>query len=222
MTAALLSVNWLIFIWAILDDNIAETSLGYYINPLVSVFLGVVFLKEGLRPLQWIAIAIATSGILYQLVIAESVPWIALSLAFSFGLYGLLRKNLGMHAIAGLTIETMIVTPFALAYIAWLGFEDRLVFGEDLPTTGLLMLGGFVTSFPLLCFNAAVTRLSLTAMGMFQYLAPSLALVLAVFVYGEPFGTARAITFSCAWAALLLFSFEALRHHKHLQSRKLY
>ena len=215
LTAALLSINWLLYIYAVLDSNITETSLGYYINPLVSVFLGVVFLKEGLRPLQWIAIAFAAGGILVQLVVVESLPWIALSLAFSFGFYGLVRKNLSMHAIAGLAIETMIVAPFALLYIGWLAFEGTMAFGTDLGTSGLLMLGGFVTSFPLLCFAAAVTRLSLTTLGMFQYLSPSIALALAILYYGEPFDIYRAMTFTCIWAAVALFSFEAWYHHKH-------
>jgi chloramphenicol-sensitive protein RarD len=221
LTAALLSINWLVYIYAVVDSNITETSLGYYINPLVSVFLGVLFLKEGLRPLQWIAIASATAGILVQLVLVESLPWMALSLAFSFGFYGLIRKNLNMHAIAGLAIETMIVAPFALLYIGWLAFEGSMAFGTDMSTSGLLMLGGFVTSFPLLCFAAAVTRLSLTAIGMFQYLSPSIALVLAVVYYGEPFDIYRAITFTCIWTAVALFSFEAWYHHKHVQFNKI-
>lgn len=222
LSAALLGANWLLFIHAIIDNNITETSLGYYINPLVSVFLGVIFLKEGLRPLQWLAIAIAAAGILVQLVLADAIPWIALGLAFSFGFYGLLRKNLNMHAIAGLTIETLILLPFALTYLAWSAHGGQLSFGSHLPTTGLLLLGGFVTAFPLLCFNAAVTRLSLTVIGMFQYLAPSLALLIAVFYYAEPFGPARAITFGCTWLALALFSLEAWHHHKHIQINKVH
>lgn len=214
VTSALLATNWLVFIYAVVNNNIAETALGYFINPLVSVFLGVVILREYLRPLQWVAVAIAAIGILSQLVIFGSVPWIALALAFSFGFYGLLRKNLGLHAIGGLAIETVLVVPFALGFLMWSGWQGNLAFGDHLPTDLLLMLGGFVTSFPLLCFAAAVKRLSLTAMGMFQYVAPSISLMIAVFVYGETFDSARAITFACIWIALGIFTFEAWAQHR--------
>ena len=214
VTSALLATNWLVFIYAVVNNNIAETALGYFINPLVSVFLGVVILREYLRPLQWVAVAIAAIGILSQLVIFGSVPWIALALAFSFGFYGLLRKNLGLHAIGGLAIETVLVVPFALGFLMWSGWQGKLAFGDHLPTDLLLMLGGFVTSFPLLCFAAAVKRLSLTAMGMFQYVAPSISLMIAVFVYGETFDSARAITFACIWIALGIFTFEAWAQHR--------
>jgi chloramphenicol-sensitive protein RarD len=216
-TASLLACNWLIFVYAVLNDNIVEASLGYFINPLVSVFLGMIFLKERLRPLQWMAIAIAASGIAFQLVYFARVPWIALALAFSFGFYGLTRKNLGLHSAAGLTLESLIVSPFALTYLAWLAYSGGLQFGHvDLRTDLLLAMSGFVTSFPLLCFAAAVTRLSLTAVGMFQYIAPSLSLILAVTIYGEPFGVDRAVTFTCIWIALALFTVETLYHHRRL------
>ena len=221
LTAGLLSINWLVFIYAIVNDNIAGTSLGYFINPLVSVLLGVVFLKESLRPLQWVAITIAAAGIMIQLLIFGEVPWVGLTLAFSFGFYGLVRKNLALHPIGGLAIETLIVLPFAIGYLTWSYLNNSLTFGDSLRVDLLLMLGGFVTSFPLLCFAAAVSRLSLTAIGMFQYVAPSLTLLLAIFVYGEPFDTARALTFSCIWAALAIFSIEAWHHHRKMQARGL-
>ena len=215
LTAMLLTVNWLVFIYAVVNQNITETSLGYFINPLVSVFLAVIFLKERLRPLQWIAMVIAGTGIAIQLIIFGRIPWLALALAFSFGLYGLLRKNLGLHAIAGLAIETMIVAPFALAYIAWIAYRQTMIFGNDIEIDLLLMLGGFVTSFPLLCFAAAITRLPLAVIGMFQYIAPTMSLIIAVLVYNEEFGIDRFVTFSCIWLALLLFTVEAWIHHKH-------
>ena len=215
LTAMLLTINWLVFIYAVVNQNITETSLGYFINPLVSVFLAVIFLKEGLRPLQWIAIVVAGTGIAIQLILFGRVPWLALALAFSFGFYGLLRKNLGLHAIAGLAIETIIVAPFALAYIAWIAYRQTMTFGNDIEIDLLLMLGGFVTSFPLLCFAAAITRLPLTVMGMFQYIAPSMSLIIAVLVYNEEFGIDRLVTFGCIWLALLIFTFEAWIHHKH-------
>ncbi|MBD3646191.1 MAG: EamA family transporter RarD [Pseudomonadales bacterium] len=220
VTAALLSANWLIFIFAVTNDNITATSLGYFINPLVSVLLGMIFLGERLRPLQWIAIMIAASGILFQLFWYGKLPWISLALAFSFGFYGLLRKNFNLPSIAGLAVETMIVCPLAMAFLIWLYTSDAMAFGTvNLTTDMLLIMGGVVTSFPLLCFAAAVTRLSLTAAGMFQYLAPSMSLVIAVAVYDEPFGIDRIITFSCIWVALAIFSVESINFHRKIHSR---
>jgi chloramphenicol-sensitive protein RarD len=217
VTSLLLCVNWLIFIYAILSNNIVETSLGDFINPLVSVLLGMIFLHERLRPLQWIAVSIAAAGIAYQLAFFGKVPVIALALAFSFGIYGLVRKNLALPSVTGLMLETLFVCPLALGYLGWLRFNGSLQFASvDLTTDLLLMAGGFVTSFPLLCFAAAVTRLSLTAAGMFQYMAPSISLVIAVWLYDEPFGIERLITFVCIWVALLIFSAETLHFHRRL------
>lgn len=217
VTACLLSINWLLFIYAVLNNKIVETSLGYFINPLVSVMLGMIFLQERLRPLQWLAVSIAASGIAYQLLFFDRVPIIALSLAFSFGFYGLVRKNLALPSVTGLMLETLIVCPLAILYIGWLTVRGNLQFASvDLTTDLLLMASGFVTSFPLLCFAAAITRLSLTAAGMFQYIAPSISLVIAVWWYGEPFGIDRMVTFACIWLALLIFSMETLYHHRRL------
>lgn len=215
VTSLILLGNWLIFIWAVLHDMIAETALGYFINPLVSVFLGMIFLGESLRPLQWIAIAFASSGIIYQLIFYGAVPWIALILAFSFGVYGLLRKNLNLASVAGLTIEILMLTPVALVYLAWLIADADIVMGSmGWETDLLLVASGIVTIFPLLCFAAAVTRLSLTAIGIIQYVSPSLALIVAVQIYGEPFGTARLVTFSCIWVALIIFACESVYHQR--------
>ncbi|MDZ7684937.1 MAG: EamA family transporter RarD [Gammaproteobacteria bacterium] len=220
LTAALLSCNWFIFIYSVVNDNIVETSLGYFINPLVSVFLGMLFLQERLRPLQWVAIVIAAAGIGFQLVWFGRVPWLALALAFSFGFYGLTRKTLALHSVGGLAIETMILVPVALAYLAWLAVNGEMSFGHvDLRTDLLLIAAGFVTSFPLLCFAAAVNRLTLTAAGMFQYLAPTLSLIIAVTVYGEPFGIDRIVTFSCIWTALAIFTIETFYFHRRIAAR---
>ncbi len=218
VTSVLLSINWIIFISAILNNNIVETSLGYFINPLVSVFMGMIFLSEKLRPLQWLAIIIAVTGIFYQLLFFGAIPWTAISLAFSFGFYGLMRKNLNLPSVTGLALETIIILPFGLIGLGWFYFNGELSFGSiDRQTDGLLILGGFVTSFPLLCFAAAVTRLSLTAAGLFQYIAPSISLVIAVLIYNEPFGTDRMITFGCIWIALTIFTAETFYHHKRIQ-----
>jgi chloramphenicol-sensitive protein RarD len=216
-TALLLSLNWLIFIYAVNNDNIVEASLGYFINPLVSVLLGMIFLQERLRPLQWIAVSIATAGIVYQLFFYGKLPVIALSLAFSFGFYGLIRKSLALPSATGLMLETLIVSPVAILYLGWLWTTGSLQFlAVDYSTDLLLMAGGFVTSFPLLCFAAAVTRLSLTAAGMFQYMAPTISLIIAIWLYNEPFGFERVVTFVCIWLALLIFSFETIVFHRRL------
>lgn len=220
VTACLLSFNWFVFIYSIVNERIVETSLGYFINPLVSVFLGMIFLKERLRPLQWIAIMIAAGGIGFQLAWFGKLPILALGLAFSFGFYGLIRKTLGLHSVGGLAIETLIMAPIALTYLSWLGWHDELAFGHiDLRTDLLLIAAGFVTSFPLLCFAAAVNRLSLTAAGLFQYIAPSLSLIIAVTLYDEPFGIDRIITFTCIWTALVLFTIETVHFHRRLAAR---
>lgn len=217
LSASLLSVNWLIFIYAVINSNIVETALGYFINPLVSVFLGMLFLKERLRPIQWIAIALTAIGISIQLVYFGDVPWLALTLAFSFGFYGLIRKNLNLHPVAGLATETLMVFPIALLALGWIYQSGDMMFLQlDWQTNALLIASGFVTSFPLLCFAAAVSRLSLTAAGMFQYIAPSLSLSIAVVIYGEAFELDRQITFACIWLALILFSGESLYFHRKL------
>jgi len=220
VSASLLSINWLIFIYAIINNNIVETSLGYFINPLVSVFLGMIFLRERLRPIQWIAISIAATGITSQLVFFGNIPWLALTLAFSFGFYGLIRKNLKLHPVAGLALETLMILPFALIGLVWLYHTGDMKFlAVDMTTDALLIAAGFVTSFPLLCFAAAVTRLSLTAAGMFQYLAPSLSLIIAVTLYGESFDIDRQVTFGCIWLAIILFSIESLHFHRRISKR---
>jgi chloramphenicol-sensitive protein RarD len=221
LSASLLTTNWLIFIYAIVNNNIVETSLGYFINPLLSVLLGMIFLKERLRPLQWIALGAAFCGIAFQLIYFGAIPWVALFLAFSFGFYGLIRKQLNLHSIAGLTLETLMMAPFALLALVWLYLDGDLKFANvDLKTNLLLISAGIVTSFPLLCFAAAITRLSLTTSGMFQYIAPSLSLLIAVYIYNEPFELDRIITFSCIWIALAIFTFESVYYHRRVNRHR--
>ena len=217
LNASVLAVNWLAFIYAVVNNNITETALGYFINPLVTVLLGILFLKESMRPLQWLAVGIAGSGILVQLVLLGTVPWLALLIAFSFGFYGLFRKNLNLHAVAGLAIESAIILPFALAYIFWLRTKGDMLFGQDISISALLALGGFVTAFPLLCFAAAVTRLPLTAIGFYKYIAPSISLIIAVFYYQEPFDITRVISFGSIWTALILSSIETFHHQSKMK-----
>ena len=215
VSANLLAVNWLIFVFAILNDQIVDTSLGYFMNPLVSVFLGMFFLGERLRSWQAIALALAFVGILIQLIFLGSVPLISLTLAFSFGFYGLLRKNLNLPSVSGLAIETLLVLPFAVIYLSWQYHQGDIAFGQiNLSTDLLLMLGGVITSLPLLCFAAAVTRLSLTAVGIFQYLAPSLSLLIAVFYFHEPFTKVQLMSFGCVWAGIVVFTVESIQFHR--------
>lgn len=215
LSASLLSANWLIFISAVLNNNIVEASLGYFINPLFSVFLGMVFLKERLRSLQWVAIVIVFLGIAFQLLYFGAIPWVALGLAFSFGFYGLLRKKMNLQSIPGLALETLMMAPFALIALFWVYQQGDLKFAHaDIKTDLLLVSAGLVSSFPLLCFAAAITRLSLTVSGMFQYIAPSVSLLIAIVVYKEPFGMDKLVAFSCIWLALIIFTFETFHHHR--------
>ncbi len=192
---------------AVNDSRILETSLGYYINPLVSVLLGIVVLKERLTVRQTVAVALAALGVLNQAVNVGGLPWVSLSLAVSFGLYGLCKKMLGIGAITGLTLETLLLTPVSLAYLAWMQNLGRGVLSPDQPVTALLLLGtGITTAIPLLLFANAANRIPLTVLGFIQYLSPTLALLVGVFIYHEPFSASHLLSFACIWAALAVFS----------------
>ena len=214
-TSILVGANWLIFIWAVNSNHMLDASLGYYINPLINVLLGMLFLGERLRKLQWFAVALAAIGVLIQLIAFGSVPIVAIALAFSFGFYGLLRKQLVVEAVPGLFVETLIVLPIALSILGWMQYEDRLVFGhQSLQTDLLLVAAGLVTTFPLLFFAGAARRLPLSMMGFIQYLAPSITFALAVFVYHEPLDSTKMITFAMIWFGLLLFTGESRWSHR--------
>ncbi len=218
VSSVLIAVNWLIFIWALQNGRMVETSLGYYINPLVNVFLGFAFLGERLRGLQWLALILAGIGVVNEVAHVGGVPWIGLGLAFSFGTYGLVRKRVGVNSVLGLAIETTLLLPFALAYFAWLATQGTAAFGAGDPTRDLaLIAAGVVTTVPLVWFAAAAMRLSLTVLGFFQYLAPSMVLLLAIFVYDEPFRAGQAVTFAFIWSALVIFSVAALYDHRRLR-----
>ncbi|WP_250657482.1 EamA family transporter RarD [Alkalimarinus coralli] len=214
-SASLISINWLVFIWAVSVGRIVETSLGYYINPLISVLLAMIFLGERLRPIQWIAISVACLGVINQIALVGSLPIVALTLAFSFGFYGLLRKKVSVNPVIGLTIETLLLLPFAMAYLLWLSAKDQLAFLHLSGTIDLLLIAaGLVTSLPLIFFAAATNRLSLTTLGLVQYVAPSLTFLLAVLIYNEPFGPPQLITFGCIWGALVIFTTEGMAYQK--------
>lgn len=206
VSAALIGVNWLCYIIAINTDRVLEAALGYYINPLVSMLLGMVFLGERMRPFQWVAVFLAAAGTLWMALSAGGVPWLALALAFSFGLYGLVRKTVRVESLQGLFIETLILAPLAYGYVIWLeatGAGALRAFG--LGTDLLLVAAGVVTTVPLYWFTQSARRLPLTTIGFLQYLAPTIAFLLAVFAFGEPFGQARAIAFACIWSAVALY-----------------
>ena len=219
-SGALIGVNWGVFIWAVGAGRIVETSLGYYLNPLVNVLLGTLFLRERLRRAQVISVALAAVGVGVLLVSHGELPWIALALASSFGLYGLLHKLTSVRPIAALAVETGALAPAALAYLC-LASEPvggALVTGTPLQGT-LLALAGPVTALPLLWFASAARRLRLSTLGVFQYLAPTLALLVAVLLYGESFTRAHALAFGLIWSALALYTADALQASRSIFSR---
>ena len=215
LASALVLINWLTFVWGVNNGHILETSLGYFILPLFNVALGVLLLKERLRPLQWLAVALATIGVIIETVQVGGLPWISLVLAGSFGIYGLLRKQLPLDAASGLFLETVCMLPVALAWLAWLAHSGQNHFGtgQGLPSGRDLMLiaTGAVTAIPLLLFAVAARRLPLNMMGFLQYLAPSITFLLAVFVYREPLDLSRALAFAAIWAGLAVYTVDLFR-----------
>ena len=207
VTALCLSVNWGTFIWAIQAQRMADASLGYFINPLINVMLGRLFLGERMRPLQWLAIGVAFLGVNIELWTLGRMPWLGLTLAFSFGFYGLLRKQVSVPSAIGLWVETMLMLPIALLFFVWLASSEGLRPSIEIAQ---LALGGLISVVPLVLFAAAALRLSLTALGFVQYLAPSCTLMLAVFLYHEPVADIRWLTFSFIWLGLIIFSVENL------------
>lgn len=214
LSGILLAINWVLFIWAVNNDHLLDASLGYYINPLVNVFLGRLFLGEKLRLLQNIAVLMALTGVSILIFSFGRLPWIALVLACSFGLYGLIRKKVSLDAIPGLFIETSMMLPFAvLFWLFWASPASDMV--SNTATTNLLLIAaGLVTTAPLLCFTAAAQRIQYSTLGFFQYIGPSIMFILAIFLYDEPLDPERLITFGFVWAALVLFSFDSFRQYQ--------
>ena len=211
----LLSLNWLIYVWGVNAGFIVETSLGYFINPLLSVSLGVIFLRERLRPVQWIPVGLAAVGVGYLTFVYGHLPWIALSLAFSFGFYGFVKKLSPLGSLYGLTLETGIVFPVALAYLAIVGVGSTGAFFHDGKLVDVLLVGaGVVTTVPLLMFASAAKQIPLTVVGLLQYIAPTLQFLIGVFVYREPFDLAHFIGFAIVWVALIIFAVESYLAHR--------
>ena len=213
-SALIISVNWGVFIWAVTHGRVLESSLGYFINPLVSVLLGVLFLRERLRPLQWAAVGLAAIGVGWQVLGVGVVPWIALILAFTFGIYGLIRKLVSADAMTGLFVETALASPIALGYLGYLEWQGTALFGAAGGNVELwLVLSGAVTALPLILFVAGARLIQLSTLGLLQYIVPTGHLLLAVYAYGEPFTVDRLVTFSFIWVALAAFTFDAIRRH---------
>lgn len=214
-TAIVLSINWLVYVWAINAGYIVESSLGYFINPLVNVLLGVVFLREKLRLWQWIPVGLATLGVLYLTVSYGALPWIALTLAFSFGTYGLIKKTAALSSIPSFTIETGFMFVPALGMLLYLEFVGRGAFGHQTPlVTLMLVLAGVATGLPLLWFGAAARMIHLSTLGFLQYIAPTFQFLIGVLLYGEDFSQDRIIGFCIIWVALLMFTIDGGVNHR--------
>ncbi|MDN3920706.1 EamA family transporter RarD [Roseateles violae] len=211
LSASLLVVNSLAYVWAVQQGHVLEASLGYFINPLVNVALGFVFLRERPRPLQWAAVGLATAGVLWMTVQTGRAPWIALVIALSFGFYGLVRKTAPLGAMEGLTLETLLVAPVAAGALAlWTAQGHSAFVAGTSAQLGWLLLAGPVTAIPLLLFAAGARRLPLTTLGLIQYISPSMQFLLGVFLFREPLEPARLTAFACIWAALAIYSLEGL------------
>ena len=208
-STACIAVNWGLFIWAVNTDRVLSTSLGYYINPLVSVLLGLVVLRERLNRRQWLAVGLATVAVAILTARVGHLPWISLALAFSFGFYGLLRKTVAADAVTGLTFETAALTPLCLAFLAW---RERLgvaaLSHQGLGVDLLLVAAGAVTAIPLILFTLGARRLPLSTVGLLQYIAPTCTFLLAVFLYSEPFSAAHGVAFALIWTALAIYTFD--------------
>lgn len=215
VAATTIAVNWGTYIYGVISDQVVETSLGYYINPLVSVLLGVLVLHERMRPAQWLAIGIGAVAVVVLTAAYRQLPWIALTLAVSFGTYGLVKKQLGLPAAEGLFVESTVLALPALGYLGWLWQTGEQTFGSvSTGHTLLLIGGGAITAIPLLFFAGAANRVPLSALGLMQYLTPTMQFAIGVLVFYEPMPPARQAGFILVWAALAVFSWDVLRHHR--------
>ena len=216
-SAVMIAINWLVYVWAVNDGHVVACSLGYFLNPLVSVGLGVVILKERLRRGQMLAIAIAAVGVAILAAAALTTLWISLALAISFALYGLIRKLTPVAPMTGLGVETLLLVAPAIGYLIWLSGHGGISFGQDVPTTGLLILAGGVTTVPLVLFATAAQRLALATLGLLQYLAPTLQFLCGVVLLGETLSQGQMLSFGLIWLGLILFasdSYAAARRNR--------
>jgi chloramphenicol-sensitive protein RarD len=212
LSGALIACNWLVYVWAVNSDRMLEASLGYYINPLVNVLLGMLLLGERLRRLQWLAVLLAALGVLQQVWQMGSVPWVSLTLALTFGFYGIIRKQAPVAALPGLVVETWLLLPLAFGWLLWHPAAQSLQ-GDfwQTPQAWWLLAAGPITLIPLVCFNTAARHLPYTTLGFLQYLAPTLVLLQAIFLFNEHFDPNKLAAFICIWAGLLIYSVDAWR-----------
>jgi len=219
LAAGFIAINWGVYIYGVNSDHVVETSLGYFINPLVTILLGVLVLRERLRPMQWAAVAVGALAVAVLTIDYGRLPWIALTLAVSFGSYGFIKKRLAVPAAEGLFFESALLTVPALGYLGWLMMKDRSTFGTGSAWhTTLLVASGVATAVPLLLFAGATNRLPLVAMGLLQYLTPSLQLGLGVLLFHEPMPPARLAGFMLVWCALAVFTWDAIRASRYVTS----
>ena len=214
-TAIFVSCNWLLYVWAVNNDHLLQASLGYYINPLVNVVFGMVFLRERLRPPQILAVLLAAAGVLYLTVFYGVFPWIAITLALTFGFYGLIRKVAPVSSLVGLTVETMLLSFPALIYLAYLDTRGLGSIFRVSPVMDLLLMGAsLITAVPLLLFTLGARRILLSTLGLMQYIAPSGMFLLAIFVFHEPFSMAQVWTFVFIWAALAIYTTDSIHYYR--------
>jgi len=211
LASILISINWLVYIWATNNGHVVEASLGYYINPLIIIAFGVILLKEKMRQLQWVAVAIATVGVIILTVDYGRLPWVALGLALSWGTYGLVKKQLGLGALEGLAIETMIAFIPYCGYLIFIGSKGEGQFGNEIGLTALLISAGAVTAIPLLLFNGSTTRLPYSTIGLLQYITPTIQFSIGVWVNHEAMPTARWVGFIFIWLALITLASDLLK-----------
>ena len=215
----LISVNWIVYIWATNNGHVVEASLGYYINPIIMIAIGIILLKEKMRKLQWASVSIAALGVLVLTIDYGRLPWVALALALSWGTYGFIKKQLGLGALEGLGIETAIAAPFYLAYLSWIGVEGSGHFGSGIGLTLLLIGSGVVTAIPLLLFNGAGNRLPYTVIGLLQFITPTLQFSIGVWVRHEDMPTARWAGFLIIWLALVVLATDLIRSSRAVDNR---
>jgi chloramphenicol-sensitive protein RarD len=218
--SALLACNWFLFIWAVNNDFMLEASLGYYINPLLNVFLGRLFLGETLRMTQKVAVGIAILGVAIMIFNFGYLPWIALTLAVSFSIYGLLRKTVSVDSLPGLFVETSFILPAAIIYWVFFATQTSEMASNPASLNMLLLMAGVVSTAPLLCFTAAARRIRYSTLGFFQYIGPSLMFILAVTVYDEALSKGQLVTFCFVWTALALFTFDTFKHYRKEKKEK--
>jgi chloramphenicol-sensitive protein RarD len=216
---ALISINWIVYIWATNNGHVVEASLGYYINPIIMIAIGIILLKEKMRKLQWVSVSIAALGVLVLTIDYGRLPWVALALALSWGTYGFIKKQLGLGALEGLGIETAIAAPFYLAYLTWIGVEGSGHFGSGIGLTLLLIGSGVVTAIPLLLFNGAGNRLPYTVIGLLQFITPTLQFSIGVWVRHEDMPTARWAGFLIIWLALVVLATDLVRSSRAVDNR---